>query len=336
MVGDDLVAEPLALDGRRIVADEVGQPLDDRHEEIGPIVRVDPLQRARHALQAHAGVDTLERQRGQGSVGRPVELHKDQVPDLEPAGTGLGVVGDAIRSLAELRAAVVVDLATRPAWAGLGHLPEVVVVPRRDVAPPCDPLRRQADFLGPDLVRLVVIGVGGGGQPLWSDAEVVGQELPGPADRLALEVVTEAPVAEHLEEGLVARGAPDLLEVVVLARHPQAWLRVDGPGVVTLLLAGQHPLELDHPGVHEEQRRVVAGEERGGRNARVATLLEEALKSLADLGCGERLHRSIGRHAPIHQESRRRPAPVSIDECGSVSGLGGLQLAAGGSGLGTR
>ena len=86
------------------------------------------------------------------------------------------------------------------------------------------PLRRQADLIRPDAVRLVVIGVDGRGDALAGDAELDGQELPGPVDRLALEVVAEAPVAEHLEQGLVARRAADLLEVVVLARDAQAGL----------------------------------------------------------------------------------------------------------------
>ena len=46
-------------------------------------------------------------------------------------------------------------------------------------------------------------------------------------DRLALEVVAEAPVAEHLEERVVARRPADLLEVVVLAGDAQAALVVD-------------------------------------------------------------------------------------------------------------
>jgi hypothetical protein len=46
-------------------------------------------------------------------------------------------------------------------------------------------------------------------------------------DGLALEVVAERPVAEHLEEGVMARGAPDLLEVVVLAGDPETALVVD-------------------------------------------------------------------------------------------------------------
>src|SRR5204863_331545 len=80
-----------------------------------------------------------------------------------------------------------------------------------------DALRWQADLLCPDPVRLVVIGIGRCRQPLRRDPEVLRQELPGPADRLTLEVVAKAPVAEHLEERLVARCTTNLFEFVVLA-----------------------------------------------------------------------------------------------------------------------
>ncbi len=105
--------------------------------------------------------------------------------------------------------------------------------------------------------------------------EVAGHELPGPVDRLALEVVAEAPVAEHLEEGVMARRPPDLLEVVVLAGHAQAALEVDGAGVAALFGAGQRVLEGDHPAVHEEQRVVVRRHEAGAGHDAMAALREE-------------------------------------------------------------
>ena len=81
-------------------------------------------------------------------------------------------------------------------------------------------------------------------------------------DRLALEVVAEGEVAEHLEEGVVARGVADVLEVVVLAARAHAALRAGRAHVGALLLAEEHVLELHHAGVGEQQRRIVAGHER--------------------------------------------------------------------------
>ena len=52
--------------------------------------------------------------------------------------------------------------------------------------------------------------------------------FPRPLDRLAFEVVAEAPVAEHLEERVVVRVEADVFEVVVLAASADALLRVGG------------------------------------------------------------------------------------------------------------
>ena len=64
-----------------------------------------------------------------------------------------------------------------------------------------------------------------------SRPQLAGEQLPGEADRLLLEVVAEGEVAEHLEEGVVARGAAHLLEVVVLAAGAHALLRRGGASV---------------------------------------------------------------------------------------------------------
>ena len=115
------------------------------------------------------------------------------------------MIRHAVRAFGEMLAAIEMDLAARPARPGVGHPPEVVVVAGVDVAPRRHPLGRQADLVAPDGPGDLVVLVGRGGQSIGREAQVLGQELPGPVDRLALEVVAEAPVAEHLEERVVAR-----------------------------------------------------------------------------------------------------------------------------------
>ena len=300
MVGDDLVAEALALEGVRIVAEELAHPGVDRGEQVGVVVGRDLLEDARQALEAEPGVDARERQR-HATVGLLVELHEHQVPDLEPARAGLAVIGDAVRSLGQVRAAIEVDLAARPARTGVGHPPEVVVVAGVDVAPDRHPLGRQADLLAPDLAGDLVVLVRRGGESVARDAQVAGQEVPGEEDRVALEVVPERPVAEHLEERVVARRPPDLLEVVVLAGDAQAALVVDRPLVRARLGADQDVLELDHPRVREQQRRVPGRDQAGAGHDRVTALGEELDEAAADLGGGQRddpriFGRNGGRH----------------------------------------
>jgi hypothetical protein len=100
------------------------------------------------------------------------------------------------------------------------------VLPR----PEQDSLRRHADAVAPQgvglLVRLETLRTTEhrDPEPLRRNCVHPGHQLPGVLDRFLLEIVAEGEVAQHLEEGLVPRRAPDHLQVVVLARHAQALL----------------------------------------------------------------------------------------------------------------
>jgi hypothetical protein len=302
MVGDHLVAEALRLERLRIVPEQLAHAGVDRGEQVGVVVGRHLLEDARQPLEAHACVDARERQRV-ATVGTLVELHEHEVPDLEPARTRLAVVGDALRAFAQVRAAVHVDLGARPAWPGLGHSPEVLVVAGIDIAPAGHPLRRQTDLIAPDIPGHLVVAIGRRRDDLAGDGQLASQEVPGPVDGLALEVVAEAPVAEHLEERVVPRRSPDLLEIVVLAGDAQAALVIDGTRVGPRLRASEDILELDHAGVREQQRLVAGRHERGAGDDRMAALGEKVDEPPPDLGGGQRLDPGVGfvggnRHRP--------------------------------------
>ena len=63
-------------------------------------------------------------------------------------------------------------------------------------------------------------------------------------DGLALEIIAEAEVAQHLEEGVVIGGAADVVDVA----GPQAFLAGGGPGEFQLAAAEEVVLELVHAG----------------------------------------------------------------------------------------
>ena len=324
VVGDDLVAEALRLERVGVVAEELAHPRVDGHEQVGVVVRVDLLDDARHALEAHARVDARGRQRRQRPVGMELELHEHEVPDLEPARAVLRVVGHALRALGQVSAAVVVELRARAARPDVGHPPPVLLVALLEVAPADEALGRQADLVAPDVVGEVVGRVGRRRKPLRRDPEVTRQELPGPVDRLALEVVAEAPVAEHLEQRVMPRRPADLLEVVVLPGDPEAALEVHRAGVVALLDAGQDVLERDHPGVHEQERLVTGGDERRAGHDRVAALHEELEEPGADVGSGQPRDALVpfdrgGRHRR-HRSERRMLARGAADHHRGCSG----------------
>ena len=106
------------------------------------------------------------------------------------------------------------NFGARTARTGIAHRPEVVRGVRRAlvVADPDHPLGRDADLLVPDVVRLVIAGVDGDPELVLGQVQPFfrGQEGPGVGDGIALEIITEAEVTEHLEEGVMPRGVADV------------------------------------------------------------------------------------------------------------------------------
>ena len=120
---------------------------------------------------------------------------------------------------------------------------------------------------------------------LWN-VPLAGQQFPRMPIASLLEVVAEREVAEHLEERVVAGRRPDVLEIVVLSADAHALLARRRTGVVAPLFAEEHVLELVHPGVGEEQRRVVVRHERRAGHDSMAVPLEILQKRRANLSPG--------------------------------------------------
>ena len=282
--GADVVGDHLERVVREVLLAGLARGgLDQRIEDVDLVVAVHVLQDRRQAFEAHAGVDAGRGQLDDAAVGLHVELHEHVVPDLDEA---VAVFLRAARGAAgDVRAVVVEDLGARAAGAGVGHHPEVVglVLAALVVADADHALGRQADLLGPDVEGLVVLVVDRGQQALGRQLEDLREQLPAPVQRFALEVVAEAPVAQHLEEGVVSRGVAHVLEVVVLAAGAQAGLDRGGAHVGALVFAEEHVLELHHARVGEHQRRVVARHQRARGHHRVALGGEEIEKGLADV-----------------------------------------------------
>ena len=266
-------------------------PVEDLPRGVDLVQVVHALQDGRHPLQAHPGVDVLGRQRSLdvevvlGPELADAVLHEDQVPDLEEA----VFVHRRAAVAAVVGPAVVVDLRARAARAGHAHAPVVV-----GQAAGLDPLFGQADLVPPDRGRLVVAVQDRGPQLALREAEAAvglgpGQQLPGVPDRAFLEVVTERPVAEHLEE----RGVPGGLAHLVDVERAQALLHVRRPRPRRRLLAEQVRLERLHAR-DDEQHRGIIGDQGGRRHDGVPLLLEIGKEAAGDL-C--RLHQwpSLGR-----------------------------------------
>ena len=168
---------------------------DQIAKEVDLVIAVDVLQHRGQTLQAHSRIDAGLRQRRELPVSVAIELHEHQVPDLDvTVALRLRRPGRAAR---DPRAVVVEDLTAGTAGPGLGHLPEVVGGVRRAlvVADAHDALARHADVARPRVVGLVVGVIDRDPQAIGRQLVDRRQQLPRKADRLALEVIAERPVA---------------------------------------------------------------------------------------------------------------------------------------------
>ena len=253
MVGHD--AE-LDVRGRVLAVLAAGKLLsrfDDRVDLVGLVDVLLALHQVGQTLQTGAGIDVLlgqladDVQVGLGLDVVDLVVLEHEIPDLDET----GLVGRGAAVLAVFGSAVHVDLGAGAAGAGAAGGPEVVFH-----AEDLHVLGVEALVL-PDRAGFLIIGVRGDPQLLGVEAVAAlilrgGEQLPGVVDGLFLEVVAEGEVAEHLEEGAVAGGLADLVDV----ERAHALL-VGGHALVGRgLLAEQVRDERHHAGDGEQRGRV--------------------------------------------------------------------------------
>ena len=183
--------------------------LDKRLEQVNFVIAVHTLQNGGHALQPHASIDAGRGQASDAAIFMHFKLHEDVVPDFDEAVAVL--IRAAGRAAGDVRTVVVKDFAARAAGAGIGHHPEVVafVFVALVVADANHALGRQADDFRPNVIGFVVLVIDGGKQALGRQAINLSEQFPAPLQAFFLKVIAKAPVAQHLEEGMVARRVTD-------------------------------------------------------------------------------------------------------------------------------
>ena len=259
---------------------------DERLKQINLVIAVHALQDGGQALQPHASIHAGRGQAGDAAVFMHFKLHEHVVPDFNEAVAVF--IRAAGRAAGHVRTVVVKDFAARAAGASVGHHPEVValVFAALVVADANHALGRQADDFRPDVIRLVVFVIDGGQQALGRQLVNLREQLPAPLQAFFLEIVAKAPVAQHLEKSVVARGVAHVFQVVVLAARAQAGLHAGGAVVGALVGAQKHILELHHTAVGEHERGVVGRHQRRRRHDGVPARGEKVEKSLANLRHG--------------------------------------------------
>ena len=273
MVGDDAVAG--LLRAVRIHARCFRRGSDEGAHEVDVVVGMHALQDRRDALQAHARVDGGA---GQGDALAAVHLlilHEDEVPELqEPVSILIRAAG---RAALQGRALIVEDFRAGAAGAGLAHGPEIV---RRGDAD--DAVVAEARDFFPQFKGFIVRVIDGDEQAVLVEGEFLGDQLPGEFNGLGLEIIAEGEVAEHLEEGVMAGGVADVVEIVVLATRAHAFLGARGAGIGALFDAGEDILELHHARIGEHQCGIVAGHEGRGLDHGVPRVREILKKCRPD------------------------------------------------------
>src|SRR5262245_20971028 len=127
-----------------------------------------------------------------------VELHEDQIPDLDVAAAFAREGTVRMTQLAGFKSKVVMDLRARSARSRLAHLPEVVFFVEPD-----DAISSDARTSGPKFGGRVVFSENGHPQFVDRQFEFFCQQRPRIIDRFLLKVGAERKVPEHLEECLM-------------------------------------------------------------------------------------------------------------------------------------
>ena len=266
---------------------------------------VDILHDDGQTLQAHAGINVRLGQQLIVALAVGIILTEHEVPDLHEAVT---VAADAAGRLAAavLQAAVIVDLRAGAAGAG-AVLPEVVLLAQADHV-----VLRDADFLRPDVVGLVILLINRDVQAVSGNLEFLGQELPRPGNDFLLEVILEAEVAQHLKEAAMAGRDADALNI----RGADALLAGGHAMPRRLLLAEEPFLHGGHAAVDQQQAGVILRNQREAAQAQVALRLKIMQVLFAKLVQSGPLHRCC---SPIHKIAMQGP-PQKITAHAPIQG----------------
>ena len=193
----------------------------------------------RGSARARAGVDARRGERHELSVGLRVELHEHEVPDLDVP-VLVGRPGRPSAPNSGPRSQKISEFGPHGPVSAMRQ--KLSSSPRRWMRSAGSPTTSRQIFSASSSVSWTVTHSAIGVEP-----EHLGDELPRPTDRLGLEVVAEAEVAQHLEEREVPVRAADVVEVVVLAAGAHALLApTPRGGTAAALVADEVRLERHH------------------------------------------------------------------------------------------
>ena len=139
------------------------------------------------------------------------------------------------------------------------------------------------DLVEPNLRRFGVVFIDGGGKHRGVDREpfLIGEEFPRPVDRFALEVIAKAEVAEHFEEGVVERGATDVVDIA----RAQTLLTGRRASKIELASTEEMILELVHTRRRKENRGIPSRNENVARTTHASFRFKKSKILFANFVC---------------------------------------------------
>ncbi len=247
-------------------------------EKVNVIVGMNMLQNRRNTLKSHAGINARTGQRMHFAFFITIELHEHEVPNFNV--TVAVFVGASRRTSGDILTVVVENFRARAAWTCVAHHPEVVgsVTSAFVVADTNDSFSRNADFLVPNVIGFIVFRVHGDPKLFRRKHKVLCQQLPCVLNRIALEIITKAEIAEHFKESMVTGGIADVFQVIMFSACANTLLTGRRTFVGTLVKSKENILELVHTGIREEQSRIISGNNRAGGNNRMPLGLHKLQK----------------------------------------------------------
>ena len=259
MIGDDSHRNVDFLILAVLATADSADTLEHRLEDVCVVVRGFALDSTHETLKAHAGVDDFFRQGFQRTVCLAVELHEDNVPNLNHLRM-IFVYQFASRHFGTLfgTTAVHVNLRTRTTRTGVAHFPEVIVlVAIQNMV--------SGQMFGPDRSRFIVTRQAFFGRTLENrgiqvsgiDLEYIYDIFPSEVNGLRLEIIAERPVAKHFKHGVMIGIVAYFLQVIVLSANAKALLAIRYAGIFDRIIAQDDTLPRVHTGVGEHESRVI-------------------------------------------------------------------------------
>ena len=193
------------------------------------------------------------------------------------------------------------NLRTGTAGSGVTHRPEIVRGGDAD-----DAVIIKAGNPAPESSGLLILVIDGDKQFFGWQTIFPGDQVPGHFDGMVLEIVTEGEISQHLEKRVMPRRIADILQVIMLAASPNAFLRGNGPVVIACLKPGEQVLELHHAGIGEHQGRVILWDQRTRIDDLMLVLVKIVKKGRTDV--------VDAAHGPV--SLRRHARPMSVHAAG--------------------